>query len=195
MKVLILARHGESEYSARGLCNGDPSIPVLLTPRGQKQATELGVDLSGEPIGLCATSQFPRARETADIALQGRDIPRIILPELNDINYGALEGDTREQYHAWMREHGDDARLPGGESRTDVAHRVSAGLVRLLDRSEEIILAVAHEMVIKLVLNTCEQRDPDAARQVEYATPYRISAEAAAVAADTLSAWHPPVQS
>ena len=28
MQTLILARHGESEYSARGLVNGDASVEV-----------------------------------------------------------------------------------------------------------------------------------------------------------------------
>lgn len=36
MQEVILARHGENEYSARGLLNpnGDPDVPVELTEKG-----------------------------------------------------------------------------------------------------------------------------------------------------------------
>jgi broad specificity phosphatase PhoE len=189
MRVLILARHGESEYSAHGLCNGDPAILVALTPRGREQAANLGLELAGEPIGLCATSQFPRAQETADLALRGRTVPRIILPELNDINYGALEGETRATYHAWMREHGEDTPLPGGESRSDVAHRVSVALAMLCETSEEMILAVAHEIVLKLALNAGEGRDPAAHRDPAYATPYAMFEEGVLRAVEGLVGW------
>ena len=43
MQLLILARHGESEYSARGLLNGDPTVGVALTETGEAQARTLGV--------------------------------------------------------------------------------------------------------------------------------------------------------
>src|SRR5437763_1048812 len=42
---LILARHGESEYSVQGLVNGDTAIDVGLTGAGAAQARALG----GEP--------------------------------------------------------------------------------------------------------------------------------------------------
>lgn len=190
MRTLILARHGESEYSARSLCNGDPSIPVALTERGREEAARLGRELATTKIGLCATSRFPRTQETANIALTERHVPRIILPELDDLDYGEMEGDTRDQYHAWQRQHGRLARLPGGESRIDLAHRAAAGLEILLDREEQTVLAVTHEIVIEVVLNAADDVDPAEQRHVEYATPYQLPAESVPAAVARLAAWH-----
>jgi 2,3-bisphosphoglycerate-dependent phosphoglycerate mutase len=191
VKTLILARHGESEYSARGLCNGDPSIPVGLTERGREEAARLGRELAATQIDLCVTSQFPRTEETAGIALAGRDVPRIILPELDDLDYGEMEGDTRDQYHAWQRQHGRLARLPGGESRIALAHRAATGLGILLDREEQTVLAVTHEIIIEVVLNAADDVDPAERRRIEYATPYQLPAELVRAAVARLAAWHP----
>lgn len=57
----------------------------------------MGFELAGTEIGVCATSQFPQTLETADIALLRRDVPWIVLATLNDIVYGALEGENRKR--------------------------------------------------------------------------------------------------
>src|SRR5262249_59296238 len=45
----ILARHGESELSLRGLMNGDPGVECPLTPAGVDQAPPLGGLLAPGP--------------------------------------------------------------------------------------------------------------------------------------------------
>ena len=70
MERAILARHGESELSCRGLTNGDPRVACPLTARGREEAGRLGELLATEPIDLCVTSEFERTRETADLALE-----------------------------------------------------------------------------------------------------------------------------
>ena len=84
MDRVVLARHGESERSVAGLTNGDPRIACALTAEGREEARRLGLELANEPIDLCVTSEFERARETADIALAGRDVPRLVLREAAD---------------------------------------------------------------------------------------------------------------
>ena len=79
MEEAILSRHGESEYSVRGAINGDPTVAVALTEEGREQARRLGELLGDEPIELCVTSEFQRVRETADLALAGRGVPRLVL--------------------------------------------------------------------------------------------------------------------
>ena len=92
MERLLLARHAESEYSVRGVLNGDPSITVSLTEEGRAQARRLGEAVGDEPIGVCIVTQFARTRETAEIALACRDIPMVVVPELNDHPAGRWEG-------------------------------------------------------------------------------------------------------
>ena len=60
---------------------------------------------SGRRRSTCASStEFERTRQTADVALEGRDVPRLVLPELNDIHVGEFEGGLLETYRAWARD-------------------------------------------------------------------------------------------
>src|SRR5438105_1015088 len=113
MERILLARHAESEYSLRGAMNGDPAVAVALTQAGREQALRLGDLLADEPLELCATSEFARTCETADAALAGRDVPRLVLPELNDIRVGSFEGGRLDDYRAWARAHDPEAEPPG----------------------------------------------------------------------------------
>ena len=45
MNLALLTRHAESEFSLRGLTNGDPEIEVALTEAGRAQARLLGEHL------------------------------------------------------------------------------------------------------------------------------------------------------
>src|SRR5436309_8924700 len=98
MRRAILARHGESEYSCTSRLNGDISVPVSLTERGIREALALGEALRQEGLELCVTSEFQRARETADLALAGRDVPRLVDGRLNDPLLGRYEGVYIEEY-------------------------------------------------------------------------------------------------
>ena len=68
----IFVRHGESEYSARELVNGDPSVVVGLTEEGREQARLLYDRLESEPVDLWVVTEFGRTRETADLTLGDR---------------------------------------------------------------------------------------------------------------------------
>ena len=92
MKRAFFARHGESEYSVRELLNGDAEVLVGLTDAGVEQARRLGQVLRAEPLDLCITSALHRTKLTADVALEGRDVPRLVVPELNDPRYGPTRG-------------------------------------------------------------------------------------------------------
>ena len=101
MDEVILARHGESQLSVVGTVNGDPAVACALTETGEEQARRLGNVLAGVELDLCVTSEFERTRQTADIALAGRDVPRLVLPELNDVRFGRFEGGTLADYREW----------------------------------------------------------------------------------------------
>lgn len=176
METVVLARHGESELSAAGLVSGDPAEPRGLTEIGRGQARRLGELLADEPIDLCVTSEFVRVRETADLALAGRQIPRLVVPELNDVRFGEFEGRPFDEYRAWAREHDPTEATPGGESRADVAARYVRGFRRVLDRPERTILVVAHGLPLRYTLLALEGLDPTPiVEQVPLAEPYRLS--------------------
>ena len=188
---VILARHGESELSVVGRTNGDPRRPCALTAAGRDEARLLGADLADEEIDLCAVSEFERAQETAAIVLAGREVPRLVLPELNDIRFGQFEGLRLTEYRAWAHSHGPEAHAPGGgDSRAETVRRYVRGYRILLARPEQTVLVVAHGLPVRYVLDALAGSDPAAAvAQVPYATPFRLDAAELATAVDRLEAW------
>jgi probable phosphoglycerate mutase len=188
---VALARHAESELSVVGRTNGDPSVVVALTEVGREQARRLGRDLAGDEIDLCVTSEFLRSQETADLALEGREVPRLVLAELNDIRFGDFEGRLLTDYRAWAHTHGPEEPAPGGgDSRAQTIARYVAAYAELLARPEESILVVAHGLPVRYVLDAVESRSPAAAiAQVPYAEPFRLSAGELDDAVTRLKAW------
>ena len=186
MDLLILARHGESEYSARRALNGDPLQTCPLTETGRAQARRLGELLASEPIDLCVTSEFERTRETADLALAGRDVPRVVVPELNDHPAGDYEGRPLDEYLAWAHAHGSREPLPGAaESRLDTAIRLARGFRIVVERPERTVLAVLHSLPISYLLGGPKRRLP----MLQYAEPHRLDRAAAERAVERLEAW------
>ena len=183
METVIFARHGESTASVRGIVNGDASMDVRLTPTGREEARALGRALASQPNDLCVTTAIARTTPTANLALEHRvpPIPRLTVPDLNDITLGVFEGRTIEEYRGWLRANGPTARVPGGgESRVEVVARYARGFRLLLERREPVILAVVHGLTVAYALAGA-QREPLpltlAAHHVSYATPYRVSDE------------------
>jgi 2,3-bisphosphoglycerate-dependent phosphoglycerate mutase len=174
MERLILARHGESEYSARGLLNGDPAVAVGLTERGEEEARALGRELADEPLELAVHSGFPRTRATLELALAGRDVPVLEEPRLADPGAGGFEGLTLAEYRAWAWHAGSREEAPGGgESRLALVQRYVDGYRGLLARPERTILAVIHALPIAYLLlaRDGEPPRPRVDLRVEYARP------------------------
>jgi broad specificity phosphatase PhoE len=181
----FLARHGESVFSARALVNGDLSVACPLTERGEEEARRLGEALANEPIELCVTSEFERTQETADLALARREVPRLVLPELNDPSYGVFEGGPLDEYREWARSHGSGDAPDGGESRRELVARYARGFRMVLDRPERTVLVVAHSLPIAYMLGEPARRMP----VIEHATAYRLPAEELEEAIERLDAW------
>src|SRR5579862_4924098 len=178
MEKGILVRHGESDYSARALMNGDASVSVGLTEQGREQARRLGESLETAALDLCVTSALTRTIETADVALAGRDVPRLMLPDLNDPLYGRFEGGALEDYRTWAAASPSSAAPEGGgESRVAIVARYTRAFRTLLGRREETILVVCHSLPIAYALSARDGLSPSPReRLAEYAHPYPFAA-------------------
>ena len=191
MDEVILARHGESELSLVGTVNGDPTVACGLTETGEQQARRLGERLAHVEIDLCVTSEFERVRKTADLALAGRDVPRLVLPELNDVRFGCFEGGALADYREWAAANEATAEAPGGgESRAATVLRYALGYRKILARREQTILVVAHGLPIRYVLNAIDRVSPmPLAEPVAYGEPNRVSASELEAAVCLLETW------
>jgi broad specificity phosphatase PhoE len=174
VRLFLLARHGQSELNVLGLVNGDPARDRGLSELGREEAHKLGAQLAGVAIDLCVVTRFPRTHETADIALAGRPVPRVVEPLLDDIDVGELDGESVADYRAWKRGRSRDEPFPGGESLDDAALRYADGFGRLLGRGERVILVLVHEIPVRYAVNAATGSDElDApVHDVANATPY-----------------------
>jgi len=174
MRLFVIARHGESTLNSENRVNGDPDVPVQLTERGRSEAQLLGQQLAHIRLELCVHTRFSRTRDTAEIALAGRDVPFLEVPELDDIALGELEGNTLEDYRAWKRAHTRRDPFPGGESLDDAARRYADAFESVLRRNESQILIVTHEIPLRYAINAADgSNDLDGpAHQLANATPY-----------------------
>jgi len=133
-RVLVLVRHGESEWNLRNLFTGWKDID--LTDKGVAEAQAAGRRLKalGLSFDVAFTSDLIRAQRSLDLILEEMGQTQIPVSRdkaLNERDYGDLSGlnkdDARakwgaEQVHIWRRSY--DVAPPGGESLKDTAARV-----------------------------------------------------------------------
>jgi broad specificity phosphatase PhoE len=189
VRLFVLSRHAHSTLNLEGRVNGDPSVDVPLTDDGRAQARRLGEQLANMPLELCVHTRFRRTRDTAEGILHGREVPLHEEPLLDDIDVGELEGETLAAYRAWKADHDRADRFPGGESLDEAARRYGLAFRALLERSEQAVLVVCHEIPIRYALNAASGSDEldGPVHAIPNATPYLFDEDALARAARRLA--------
>ncbi len=132
--VLVLARHGESEWNKLNLFTGWKNPD--LTEKGIAEARAAGrlLKADGYRFDVAFTSDLLRAQHTLRLMLEELEqtgLPTHQSQKLNERDYGDLSGLNKdearakwggEQVHVWRRSY--DVPPPGGESLKDTAARV-----------------------------------------------------------------------
>ena len=117
---VVLARHGETEWSLSLRHTGKTDLP--LTEVGERQARALGPKLHAWTFSLVLTSPLQRALETCRLA--GYAEQAQLRPDLVEWDYGRYEGLTSQQIEAlhpnWSLWRDG---CPGGEKAEDVGRR------------------------------------------------------------------------
>jgi broad specificity phosphatase PhoE len=153
MRLFLTVRHGQSLFNVDKIVNGDPALDRGLSEQGIEDAERLAGQIAALPLDLVAVSPFPRALQTANIALAGRNVPHLIDDDLGDVRIGDLEGKTLDDYRAAPAHTSRKERFPDGESLDEAALRYAGAFERLLGRNEAATLVVCHEIPVRYLAN------------------------------------------
>ena len=98
MTVLLLARHGETDWTRSKRWQGHADPP--LNARGREQAHALARVLLDVPLDAIYSSDLRRASETAAIVAHIMEIEVRLEPELRENDFGDWTGLTRDEVAA-----------------------------------------------------------------------------------------------
>ncbi len=181
--VLVLVRHGESEWNRLNMFTGWQDVD--LTEEGVAEAHRAGAMLKAEGahLDLAFTSLLKRAQNTLKIILSELDqdkLPIVFDAALNERHYGDLVGLNKdearqrwgeEQVHLWQRSY--DIAPPGGESLKDTAARVlpffSKRIVPELQAGKNVIL-VAHGNSLRSLVMHLDRLSPEQVKELTIST-------------------------
>lgn len=119
--IIYLIRHGQTDWNLNQKVQGGSNIP--LNENGRKQAEAMAVKLRGVPFCAVFSSDLDRAKETAEILIQGRGLDIQVDPRFRERGFGSWEGKDFEEY----LKAADDQRLDV-ESSEAMRERVLAAL-------------------------------------------------------------------
>lgn len=165
---IYVVRHAETVLGEQDIVNGDPSVENPLTERGRGQARELAERMAEIGFGGCVTTEFDRTKETADLILEGRDVRRIVVADLNDPRQGDFEGKDFAGYAEWMDASGLTDPIPGGgESQIECVTRYVRGWRTVAAHAHKGLLVVAHAFPISVAVTLHDEKPPFLRRNYE----------------------------
>ncbi len=204
-RLLVLVRHGQSEWNLHNVFTGwkDPA----LTEKGIGEARAAGQRLAarGFAFDRAFTSKLIRAQHTLKLILAELGETGLPVAEdiaLNERDYGQLAGlnkdDARrrwgeEQVHIWRRSY--DVRPPGGESLKDTVARVlpyyiGTILPAVLDGQSVIVAAHGNSLRSLMMVLDGMTQETIPAMEVFTGVPiiYRLTANSRVESKEVLSA-------
>ena len=92
MTILLLVRHGETDWNADGRLQGQTDRP--LSEFGRRQARQLADELAAEELEAIYASDLSRARETAEMVGERLGLATVLDPDLREKDWGTWEGLT-----------------------------------------------------------------------------------------------------
>lgn len=144
MKITLI-RHGESVANVGHYISDDPAKPVGLTDKGRAQAEACALRLREETFTHAYVSEFPRARQTAEILLQHHSCTLHIDARLNERKSG-LDGLPVHTFNDQVKRDPLRFKTEKGESFLEQMERIRSFLDELaLCYPDGNILAVSHE--------------------------------------------------
>lgn len=133
-------RHGETDWNARGLSQGNVDVPLNET--GVAQARAAALLLRGRGIASIVSSPLSRAHDTAVMVGEALGLPVAVEDDLHEVAFGAQE--AQPMAGAWFAEWVEGTTTPpGAESFSALRRRAVVAINRALLRPFPV-LVVAH---------------------------------------------------
>ena len=132
-------RHGETDWNAQGISQGNVDIPLNAT--GLAQARSAAERLRHRGIASIVASPLSRARVTAEIAGEALGLPVSLDPDLREVAFGVQEGQAMSGWFAdWVA---GRFTPEGAETFAALRRRAVAGVNRAT-ALPPAVLVVAH---------------------------------------------------
>lgn len=152
-----LVRHGHVDYFGT---DGQPLDPrsVPLSGRGEDQVRQLALALTSIRFDRALCSDYPRARQTAELLLGDRPIDLQECVQLREVRAGRLREIAPEHLQQQVAYAYDsfaepDGRFMGGERWKDFDQRILARFEEILAEPDwQSLLLVSHDAVNRLLL-------------------------------------------
>jgi 2,3-bisphosphoglycerate-dependent phosphoglycerate mutase len=203
-RLLVLLRHGQSEWNLKNLFTGWTDID--LSPLGVQEAKDAGRRLKarGFVFDVAYTSALIRAQHTLALALAElgqTGVPEFRDQALNERHYGDLCGlnkdDARkkwgeEQVRLWRRSY--DVQPPGGESLKDTVARAlpyyCQHILPAVLRGQRVLVS-AHGNSLRALVMVLDGMTEKTIPALEIATGvplvYRLNADSTVASKDVLT--------
>jgi probable phosphoglycerate mutase len=158
MTTILLIRHGETAYVAKGRLAGRiPGIP--LNEKGRKEAGKVAAALHTAPIKAIYSSPIQRAHETAEPLAQALNLDIQTRPGLIETDTGEWQGKTLKfvkRLKLWkiVTDTPSQFRFPNGESFAEIQVRIVAELEAIAQEHTEkdLVVCFSHGDPIKLAV-------------------------------------------
>jgi probable phosphoglycerate mutase len=156
--MIVVARHGQTEWSEAGRHTGRTDLPLIEA--GRQRARALTGELVDLSFSLVLCSPLLRARETCRLAGYGEQA--VLCDDLREWDYGDYEGlttpDIRAANPGWdLWRDG----CPGGEGPEQIGARADRALARLKGGDGDV-LAFAHGHILRVLAARWLQMWPSA---------------------------------
>jgi probable phosphoglycerate mutase len=132
-------RHGETDWNAQGLSQGNVDVP--LNPTGHAQARSAAARLHDRGITTIVSSPLSRARVTAEIVGGALGLPVQLDEGLREVRFGVQEGQPMSDWFpAWMA----GRFTPDGAESFAALRERAVTAVNVATSLPPVVLVVAH---------------------------------------------------
>ena len=159
---LFLVRHGETDWNIERRLQGQ--VDIQLNEFGRKLAVKTGMELSNISFDVCFTSPLKRAKETAELILDGKAVPIIDDERIIEMAFADWEGkhcskerwEVPDSFQKFFDDPANFEPAPEGESFEQVKERTGRFLEWLYVQKEyesSNVLITTHGAALAGLLN------------------------------------------